>query len=1187
MADNGFFLDFLGALHYDINRWSYNKFLVNRCGYMKKKMLAWLCLLSVLIGVMALSATATTSEVNTFQVGCSKVDINPYYDEENDRRIMPLPLRGLGSPATRLAYEYQMDDNGSGRVDDMAADGTGGDGLFLICIAITDNDGNTVLLFTMDAIGDMGHTAAAREAIVERLGATYGITADRIMVSGTHAHSGIDLTQLNVNSFKNDNTADVEVVKADGKSSYYISGSKAYEYLQTYWDRLIDKFVVAAKAAMDDRAAATVSKGQIETDQSVAAKGKTMNFVRHYVGTDSSNHHDYVMDTYSNPDVNGTLVGHVSDVDQTLHAISFNFDDGTNKKPIVLVNWRNHPQFSSSADSRVVSSDYINAFRYRMEQSGYRPAFFQGTGGNTQPDSRINSERWVSRYNKNIRGYHYGRVLAEVTLECLKNNMTEVAAGKVQTMQNIYAAERINYSQVKYNAAVAALAQTTYPFQYTQNNETVVISCSSQASKIVEHYKNYSIYGKKTIDLEIDTIMIGPQIAIVTCPGEPFDRYSQQAADEIKALWNDDSIAVTYAEYHKIANKYNDWDKLKNVNNAQYGEPLIFGYTNQHITYIPNALAYNYNAEHPELYSTSSYESFMTPLAEGGGEKMVANLAEMLREMVNDEVAYCQYCQKDVYWYSLNQWSVDKDYTHYYLSEDTQISRKSLNKGRVLCLDLNGFTLTGSNRTFNTSEKAVLNIMDSSDDQTGRMVGTGAAMSGGTIWVDPNSTVNIYGGTITCDTSAQKTAHGGVLYIKGTVNVYGGRILGGNANNNGGAIYVNDADAQLNVYGGEIMEGTAVAFGNCVAVNAGVVKIAGNAKIDEIYYLTAPAADTFRVVSTADKPAFTGKVVLNKNEIIADGKTVLGAMTARWDPKGIITVSDGTQVALTQENRLIALREITHTAVVSNENALAVFDSLESAIANVGTGHIILGQNVDELTVSKDLTVDLNGMDVAKAEVAAGATLKLKDRKTDDYQVDDNDYGVVENISGNVVAAENYLAIPQIQGISYHRYAMQIKSVTLRPGCSGIYYKSEFLGDSAIAQQIDTFGVALHLSQVPNEYNMTPDTYSAFTKEAFGSENTSTVLVDIMKSDDVQNAENAKKQVYGRAYIKFVDGSYLFSDIECYSLQELTEIISNEYWAVLTQIQKNEIMNMYDRFKAVMVSWDIDNIKAAYAAQQP
>ena len=1191
------------------------EFFANRGNIMKKKLLALLCVLSVLVGVLALSATAATPEEEYFMVGYSKVDINPYYvDGDYSSGVMPVPLRGLGSPSTRLAYKYMMDDNGDGKVNQ-------DDGLKLTCIAITDSHNNTILMFTMDAIGDMGHTALARESIVKELGAKYGITADRIMVSGTHGHSSVDLTSLTKTLYQ-DTVADVDVKETADSDPIKVSGRTAFECLNAWRERLTgykkiveatekngkytytkfedqytnsnNYFIQAAEAALKDRAVATISKGQIEANQSGVANGDKMNFVRHYVSRDKANGNHYVMDSYSNKDVAGTLQGHIAEADQTLHAITFNFE-GSTKQPIVLVNWRNHPQFSSGTAKYVVSSDYISAFRYQMGQAaygGYRAAFFQGTGGNTQPTSRINSENWTS---SGITGVHqYGKAVADITKVCLNKNMKTVAAGEVKTMQNIYAANRVVYSDVKYAAALAALAQNTYPFTYTSNGETVVISCDSQASKIKEHYNNQS---KVTIDIEIDTILIGPEIAIVTCPGEPFDRYSLQAAAEVKALWNDDSTPVTYAEYYAIANKYNDWDNLAKVANAQYGEPLIFGYTNQHVTYIPNALAYNYNAEHPELYSTNSYGSFMTPLAEGEGERMVANLATMLDHLVNNEEAKCTHCNRNKIWRDLSAEGITDNYDHYYLSDDLSTTQNSINSSKSVCLNLNGHTLSNSigttaARVFALKANATVNIMDL-NAQDGRIVGS-CTGSGGAISAEAGSVINMYGGTLS---ATKTTAYGGVIWTKGTVNIYGGTVEAGDAKNTGDAICLHNATAALNVYGGEIIKNV---NGDCVSFRADsgtsvadvVIQVGGNAVVGEIAYLQSvvPTVDTFKIVDSPvddnSKTPFTGSVTLNASGITHGA--FVGRSSVPLGRGAFITTSNGFDVEMNQNNQLVAVEGVSNEAGVVLNGEITSYSTLAEAIANVGEGYVILGKDIDTLAINKNITIDLNGRCINNVTVAEGFKLTLMDNKTEDFYIGDQIYGVVKKISGNVVAAKNYLAVTDEEGTSYHAYEMKLDKVTLRPGKTGMYYTAGFDGDAMVVSQIDSFGTALRLGKAPDANSMTRGQYSAFAPEEYGAvQAKSTILVDIMKATNViaTNKQNAETEIYGSAYIKLKDGSYLFSTAEHYSLKTLTEEVSKTY-SVDVLKGNADLMELYRKYSAVMSDWNIQNIKDAYAEIQ-
>ncbi len=1188
---------------------------------MKRKLLAFACIIAIMASVFAFTVTAKTPTEDVFRVGYAKVDINPYYTEgAPSSGIMPVPLRGTGSAYKRLAYNGKLDDNGDGKKDQ-------NDGLFLTCIAISDSRNNTVLLFTMDAIGDMGHTALARKEICKKLGAAYGITEDRIMVSGTHAHGGVDLTALGTANLLNVGTAKgVQVLDADGNP---ILGTEANACLYKWKTRLIEKhFVDAAKKALDDREAATVQKGQIEA--STAAE-KAMNAVRHYIAPDMHNGgQKYVSGDNFNlrPSQNGSSIykyeKQVSEVDQTLHAISFSFDNAS-KAPIVLVNWRGHPSLNSTgSNDRYVTSDYVNAFRYRMEEAGYRPAFFQGAGGNINPTSKIPTSKntsagdWIVEDDQGkLKGNTYGSALAEVAQNCLKYYMQPVQAGQIQTMQQVYDAKHVTYSEYEIAAAKAALEanklsesdpykwpNTTQnensiyrwketPFQYTYveketgEEKTICIASISHANKIWD-YRNKDENSTQT--MEINTLLIGPEIAIVTTPGESFDRYSTEAVLDLDR------------DIH-TANSYNDWDKLNTYNNktglgiknAQYGEPLVFGYANMHVGYIPNYLAYEYNDTHPDIYSTSSYESYMTPLARGEGEKMVAKLADMLNGMVEKE-GYCQGCKGNVLWYSLNSFDIEDGHGHYFLTDDLSVTQLELNKGgttaKTYCLDLNGKTLSSTGRVFYVGKdlSVTLNIMDSSEEQSGKVIGTPNSknsMSGGTLYIEKGNTLNIYGGTISCKQTAAKPSNGGVIWAKGNVNIYGGVIQGGDAGGHGGTIYLGDENSQLSVYGGTILAGSCggngSGYGECVALNPGKVKLAGDAKVEEIIFLKPLAADSFQIVATADKPAFTGNVMFDEN-YLTDG-VLLGSFDAIWDPAAELTIFDGSEIVLTKDNKLVVQAKIGGAAAVVQEDTQTVYQTLEEAISNVDAGYIILGQNVENLVVSKDVVVDLNGKIVENATANNGATLKFKDRKTEDGFVGDHVYGVVKNAYGDVVADENYLALTDAAGTSYHYYRIKLKTVTLRPDKCGVYYKSEFVGDHMIAQQIDTFGVALKLSQEPDEYNMEPGTYSAFPASAFGGENTSTILVDVMKSanDDVDNAEYAQKGIYGRAYIKFKDNTYLFSDTISYSLQELTEIIANKYWADLNADQKNALLGMYHSFGSVMQNWDIENIKTAYA----
>ena len=116
---------------------------------MKFRVIAILLLTSVLAGLLGTVTSATPSE--QYYVGYAKVDINPYdFDTPDPNDLVAIPMAGNGFADRRLSYEGKMDDNGDGVVDE-------NDGIFATCIAITDSNGNTMLLFCLDIVNSSAH----------------------------------------------------------------------------------------------------------------------------------------------------------------------------------------------------------------------------------------------------------------------------------------------------------------------------------------------------------------------------------------------------------------------------------------------------------------------------------------------------------------------------------------------------------------------------------------------------------------------------------------------------------------------------------------------------------------------------------------------------------------------------------------------------------------------------------------------------------------------------------------------------------------------------------------------------------------------------------------------------------------------------------------------------------------------
>jgi len=224
----------------------------------------------------------------------------------------------------------------------------------------------------------------------------------------------------------------------------------------------------------------------------------------------------------------------------------------------------------------------------------------------------------------------------------------------------------------------------------------------------------------------------------------------------------------------------------------------------------------------------------------------------------------------------------DVDELYLYLTAEYTLSYPiEIAAGKTLHIDLNGFWLTGSASSLNTSAFRVIGtftVCDSSDAGSGRLIarrtGTGegpiyllnkpsgyaspvmeiyggsitaynqksssdttrtTAGKGGVIHVGNNSdaaatpaTLNIYGGAI----YGAKTIRAGAMYVQGSnVNIYDGLISGGEANKGtstatnagcGGVMQVIN-NSTLHMYGGTITGGKA-------SVNGGNILVSGNGK---------------------------------------------------------------------------------------------------------------------------------------------------------------------------------------------------------------------------------------------------------------------------------------------------------------------------------------------------------------------
>ena len=200
----------------------------------------------------------------------------------------------------------------------------------------------------------------------------------------------------------------------------------------------------------------------------------------------------------------------------------------------------------------------------------------------------------------------------------------------------------------------------------------------------------------------------------------------------------------------------------------------------------------------------------------------------------------------------------------------------------------------------------------------------------------------------------------------------------------------------------------------------------------------------------------------------------------------------------------------------------------------------------------------------------------MKDSQTDDYTVADGNYGKFTGSVTGAKAAEGYVQISEADGVSYHKVDLAVKTVSVRPGNAGLYYTAQYRYDEVVARNLSANGVVL------STQNYVPVADDSDETSLYTTGGTSVLLTDILKTENTVNTNknNARQRVYGRANLKFTDGSILYSDVVSASLKDVVETVDAKYWDNLSETQKTALKQMFATYADVMAGWMIENLKA-------
>ena len=304
------------------------------------------------------------------------------------------------------------------------------DPIYGTCIAITDSDGKTALIYTVDTLyTTLEEVNAVRDAITQKT----GIPGNCVVISGTHTHSSV-----------------------------------SYKKLATYMDLMSQ----AAVDALADRAPATVQTGSGEI--------KDLSFVRHYhlengtIGGDNFN--------YSSP-----VVSHTTQPDTQLQMVRF-VREG-DKKDILLANWQVHAKVASGGDTDFglanrsnLSADFIGHARMEIEKTAdCLFAYFSGASGNLNPRSRIPSE--INIAPMDVR--EYAKKFTEQFIPAM-DTLTDVEAGKLNMTQEMFQVTPHIYgkytrsSEMELTAIrIGSVGFATVPFEMFDTNGMQIKDASS------------------------------------------------------------------------------------------------------------------------------------------------------------------------------------------------------------------------------------------------------------------------------------------------------------------------------------------------------------------------------------------------------------------------------------------------------------------------------------------------------------------------------------------------------------------------------------------------------------------------------------------------------------------------------------------------------------------------------------
>lgn len=318
---------------------------------MKKLVCFVLCFaILALLGCGSAETAATNGETapGGFMAGYAKVDITP---EE------PVPLAGYGNPHERISTGFK-------------------DPIYATCIAVQDAEGSLAVIMGIDTTDCQ---AGTYEAIRNSVADKYGISADHVVISASHMHSGP-----------------------------YLSSQDAtiQRYIPVYSKLLIE----VVDKAVEDLSPATMEHATVQTEG--------LNFVRRYQLSDGR----YVGYESDVTESGLEILGHETEVDSSLQLLKFRREE---KADILLANYQTHPHRGGSSSDTLITADLVGVFREEVKAAlGCEVIYITGASGNVNPYSLVPEENITKNYKEQ------GKALAQYAIDA-EGSYAVLQTGKV------------------------------------------------------------------------------------------------------------------------------------------------------------------------------------------------------------------------------------------------------------------------------------------------------------------------------------------------------------------------------------------------------------------------------------------------------------------------------------------------------------------------------------------------------------------------------------------------------------------------------------------------------------------------------------------------------------------------------------------------------------------------------------